>query len=166
MIAVAGGDDALYASLGSSDWHVPANVFNFVDDMPSLMRAADFVIAKAGGLIVTETLASGLPLLFIDMIPGQETGNADFAVRGGAAEIAHDPADALEIVYHWLADGGRLLAERSAGARALGRPRAAFEIVDRVWRLETGGQPRLDPAAKAVARLKELFGRFNESCED
>ena len=80
------------------------------------MRAADFVVAKAGGLIVTESLAAGLPLLFIDMIPGQETGNADYAVAGGAAEIAADPVAALEIVYHWLADGGSLLA-RAAAAR-------------------------------------------------
>ncbi len=166
VAAVAGGDDELYGSLSSRDWHLPAKVYNFVDNMPELMRASDFVVAKAGGLIVTESLAAGLPLLFVDMIPGQETGNADYAVKGGAGEIAADPAAALEIVYHWLAKGGGRLALRAAGAKALGRPRAAFDIVDRVWDLAACGPARRDLAAASIARIRELFGRFDESCEE
>jgi 1,2-diacylglycerol 3-beta-galactosyltransferase len=166
IAAVAGGDDELYASLASRDWHLPAKVYNFVDDMPELMGAADFVVAKAGGLIVTESLAAGLPLLLVDMIPGQETGNADYAVRGGAAEVAADPAAALEIVYHWLAEGGGRLALRAAGAKALGKPRAAYDIADRAWELAGRGSAKLAPAAAAAARLRELFGRFDESLED
>jgi 1,2-diacylglycerol 3-beta-galactosyltransferase len=165
IAAVAGGDDELYASLASREWHLPAKVYNFVDDMPELMRASDFVVAKAGGLIVTESLAAGLPLLFVDMIPGQETGNADYAVRGGAAEIAADPAAALEVVYHWLAEGGAKLGLRAAGAKALGKPRAAFDIVERAWALAARGSSKLDPAAAVVAKLRELFGRFGESWE-
>jgi UDP-N-acetylglucosamine:LPS N-acetylglucosamine transferase len=165
IAAVAGGDDELFARLRDREWHLPARLYNFVDDLPAMMRASDFVVAKAGGLIVTESLAAGLPLLFVDMIPGQETGNADYAVAGGAAEIAADPAAALEIVYHWLADGGRLLAERAASAKALGRPRAAFDIVDRAWALASRGIDRRDLAA-AAAKIKELFGLFNETLED
>jgi 1,2-diacylglycerol 3-beta-galactosyltransferase len=165
IAAIAGGDDALYADLNAREWHLPAKVYNFVDDMPTLMRASDFVVAKAGGLIVTESLAAGLPLLFIDMIPGQETGNADYAVAGGAAEIAADPAAALVIVYHWLAEGGRLLAARAAGAKALGRPRAAFDIIDRAWDLASRGPDRRDLAV-AIAKVKEIFGLFNETYED
>lgn len=130
-----------------------------------MMRAADFVVAKAGGLIVTESLAAGLPLLFIDMIPGQETGNADYAVAGGAAEIAADPVAALEIVYHWLADDGSLLAKKAAAAKALGRPRAAFDIIERVWALASRGAVRRDLAV-AVAKVKELFGLFRETYEE
>jgi 1,2-diacylglycerol 3-beta-galactosyltransferase len=167
LAIVAGGDDALFERLGSRDWHLPAKLFNFVDDMPVLMRASDFVVAKAGGLIVTESLASGLPLLFVDMIPGQETGNADYVVSGGAGAISRDPASALETVYHWLADGGRVLGERAAAAKALGRPRAAFDIVDRAWALAESGPARREmPIAAAISRLKELFGRFGESIDE
>jgi 1,2-diacylglycerol 3-beta-galactosyltransferase len=170
LAVVAGGDDALYESLGSREWHLPVKLYNFVENMPDLMRASDFVVAKAGGLIVTESLAAGLPLLFVDMIPGQETGNADYVVSGGAGEIAADPVAALEIAYHWLADGGRVLAERAARAAALGRPRAAFDIVDRVCEMADRGCARRDlagaAAAAAIARLRELFGRFDESCEE
>jgi 1,2-diacylglycerol 3-beta-galactosyltransferase len=167
VAAVAGGDDALYDSLRSRDWHLPATIYNFVDNMPDLMRASDFVVAKAGGLIVAEALAAGLPLLFVDMIPGQETGNADYAVEGGAGEIAADPEAALEIVYHWLAEGGKRLEELAAGAKALGRPRAASEIIDRAWELATRGSSRREPIGAApAAKLRELFGRFDESFEE
>ncbi|MGA2548255.1 MAG: hypothetical protein ABSF43_17045 [Rectinemataceae bacterium] len=167
IAAVAGGDDGLFARMRDREWHLPARLYNFVDDLPAMMRASDFVMAKAGGLIVTESLAAGLPLLFVDMLPGQETGNADYAVAGGAAEIAADPSAALEIVYHWLADGGRLLAERAASARALGRPRAAFEIIDRAWELAASGSARREPVgAASAAKLRELFGRFNESFDE
>lgn len=166
VAAVAGGDESLLEALLTRQWHLPAKVYGFVDDMPSLLQAADFVMAKAGGLIVTESLAAGLPIVFVDMIPGQETGNADYVVYSGAGEVARDPAAALEIAYHWLADGGERLVERAASAKALGRPRAAYDIIERVWERASCAPDRPDMAVASVARLRELFGRFNESCEE
>jgi 1,2-diacylglycerol 3-beta-galactosyltransferase len=71
VVVVAGGDDAVYAELQQTDWHIPVVVYNLVDNMPTLMHAADFIVCKAGGLIVTEALACGLPLMLIDVIEGQ-----------------------------------------------------------------------------------------------
>jgi len=68
------------------------------------MHAVDFVVCKAGGLIVTEALACGLPLMLIDVIEGQETGNAEFVVDNGAGDIARMPLDMLETLYHWLSN--------------------------------------------------------------
>jgi UDP-N-acetylglucosamine:LPS N-acetylglucosamine transferase len=110
-------------------------VYDFVDDMPTLMHASDFILCKAGGLIVSEALACGLPLLVIDVIPGQETGNAEYVIEHGAGERAKSGLAALEIVHHWLDEGGALLAERARNARRLGRPRAAFEIAEHVWKI-------------------------------
>jgi len=98
-----------------------------------MMRAADAILCKAGGLIITEALACGLPLLLADVIPGQETGNADYVIEGGAGELARQPLDALESLHHWLARGGELLARRAACARRLGRPRAAYDVADLTW---------------------------------
>jgi UDP-N-acetylglucosamine:LPS N-acetylglucosamine transferase len=80
MIVVAGGDDDQYMRYQQSEWHVPTRIYNFVDNMPQFMHAADGIICKAGGLIVTESLACGLPLLLVDVLPGQEEGNADLVV--------------------------------------------------------------------------------------
>jgi 1,2-diacylglycerol 3-beta-galactosyltransferase len=167
LAVVAGGDDALYASMRSREWHLPAAIYNFVDNMPELMRASDFVVAKPGGLIVTESMAAGLPMLFVDMIPGQETGNAEYVVSGGAGAVAEGGLEVLEQSYHLLADGGSLLKERAAAAKALGRPRAAFDIVDRAWAFAQRGPGACpDIAAAAIAKLKDLFSRFDESPED
>ena len=133
LALVAGGDDELHRRWERTEWHLPVHVYNFVDNMPAMMRAADAILCKAGGLIITEALACGLPLLLADVIPGQETGNADYVIEGGAGELARQPLDALESLHHWLARGGELLARRAACARRLGRPRAAYDVADLAW---------------------------------
>jgi 1,2-diacylglycerol 3-beta-galactosyltransferase len=138
LAVVAGGDDALYAGLQRVEWHVPAHIYDWVADMPTLMHAADCVMSKAGGLIISETLACGLPLLLIDVLPAQEKGNVDIVVQSGAGELALTPGDALEALYHWLADGGALLAQRAANARAVGRPRAALDVAEFVMAQQRG----------------------------
>lgn len=134
-IVVAGGDDAVYAELQKMDWHLPVVLYNLVDNMPTLMHAADFIVCKAGGLIVTEALACGLPLMLIDVIEGQETGNAEFVRENGAGEVARMPLDMLETLYHWLSDGGKRLQTCSRNARRVGRPQAADEIAELAWSL-------------------------------
>jgi 1,2-diacylglycerol 3-beta-galactosyltransferase len=99
------------------------------------MHAADFIVCKAGGLIVTEALACGLPLLLIDVIEGQETGNAEFVVDNGAGDIARMLLDMLETLYHWLSNEAQLLQTRAHNARQVGRPQAAAEIAELAWTL-------------------------------
>jgi UDP-N-acetylglucosamine:LPS N-acetylglucosamine transferase len=141
LAVVAGGDDDLYAELRHVVWHLPTHLYNWVAEMPTLMQAADCVLSKAGGLIIAETLACGLPLLLVDVLPAQEKGNVDIVVQSGAGELALTPTDALETLYHWLADDGALLRQRAANARAVGRPRAAFEIAERVMSQWQGSLP-------------------------
>jgi 1,2-diacylglycerol 3-beta-galactosyltransferase len=157
LALVAGGDDALYHQFQETDWHTVAHIYNFVDNMPTLMRASDFVLCKAGGLIVSEALASGLPLVLIDVLPGQETGNAEYVIEHGAGEKADDALTALEIVHHWLDDGGALLFERGQDARRLGRPRAAFEVAKHVWKIVTeAGEERRDTSSRRPALIDLL----------
>ncbi len=130
LIAVAGKDPELYASLQQMEWHIPVKLLEFTDDMPALMQAADAIICKAGGLIVTESLACGLPMMLVDVIPGQETGNAEYVVQNGAGTLVDEPLEMLETIADWLRDGGRLLREKAENARRLGRPQAAFETAE------------------------------------
>src|SRR5579859_7871699 len=124
LAVVAGGDDDLHRQLLDTEWHQPTHIYGYVDNMPVLMRAADCVVCKAGGLVLSEALACGLPILLVDAIQGQETGNADYILQNGAGEFAHDPVEALEIVSHWLNPETRHLAEYAERARSLGRPHA------------------------------------------
>ncbi|MBI5563970.1 MAG: glycosyltransferase [Chloroflexi bacterium] len=162
LVMAAGGDEEQYNELLKTEWHVPAHIYNFVKNMPTLMRAADAIICKAGGLIVTESLAAGLPLLLTDVIPGQETGNANYVVNGGAGELIEEPLQALESMAHWLSNDQALLKDRSANAVKLGRPRAAYDIVEQAWALAQRGPVKKESSQiVGLPNLIELFERFN-----
>jgi 1,2-diacylglycerol 3-beta-galactosyltransferase len=133
LAVVAGKDEKLYHELQEIDWHLPVRLYEYISNVPTLMKASDIVVCKAGGLVVTEALACGRPLLLIDAIPGQETGNADYVVQNGAGNLARSAMGVLETTSHWLMDGGRLLQERSEKARLLGRPNAAYEVANALW---------------------------------
>ena len=166
IAAVAGGDDDLYEHLQSVEWHTPAHVYNFVKNMPDLMRASDAVICKAGGLIVTESLARGLPLLLVDVIPGQEEGNALFVVDGGAGRQIESPVDALETLFDWLDNGGAQLAETARNAQQLGRPAAAYTVAEYAWmsaQRVTPDQP--ERYSKERPRISDLLKLFDLSWE-
>ena len=166
LALVAGGDDELYHQFQSTEWHVPTHVYNFVEDMPTLMHAADCIICKAGGLIVTESLACGLPILLTDVIEGQETSNARYVVEGGAGELAQSAIDGLEIMCHWLASGGKLLAQRAQNAQHLGRPRAAYDVAELAWAAAVRGpQIRAERHLLELPKLTDLLKRHGVAWE-
>ena len=140
LIVVAGGDDKTYDALQATEWHLPVRLYNFTDDMPTLMRAADAIVCKAGGLMVNEALAAGLPMLLIDVIEGQETGNAEFVVEHGAGEVVKEPLEFLEAAWHWLSGDQALLRERAENARMAGKPHAAYDAAELAWGLAISGR--------------------------
>ncbi len=133
LAVVAGGDDKLYQRLVETEWHLETHPYNFVTDMAPLLRAADCVLGKAGGLTVAEALACGLPLILVGIIPGQETGNADYVVSGNAGDLAQDPIEVLEVMCHWFEKGNDLYDKRVQNAHRLGYPQAACDVAELVW---------------------------------
>lgn len=145
LVVVAGKDNELYQKLQQIEWHLPTQIYNYVSDMPMLMHAADMLITKAGGLISTEALAAGLPMILIDLIPGQETGNAEYIVRNGAGDLATTPVELLEVLYHWLANDQQLLHERAICAAQIGKPLAAHEVATLAWQHAQTGPVKRNP---------------------
>lgn len=62
-----------------------AHVYGYTNQVPELMAISDLVVTKPGGLTITESLASGLPIVAINPIPGQEEENAEFLENAGVA---------------------------------------------------------------------------------
>ena len=58
-------------------------VLGFTDKIPELMSISDLVATKPGGMTTTESLASSLPMIIINPIPGQEEENAEFLEEHG-----------------------------------------------------------------------------------
>ncbi|MCL5995001.1 MAG: hypothetical protein M1546_02960 [Chloroflexi bacterium] len=167
LAVVAGGDDELHRQFQQTEWHHPTHVYNYVENMPDLLGASDCVVSKAGGLITTETLACGLPLMLIGVIPGQETGNASYVIDGGAGALAPEPVVALEVLFHWLDHGGAMLRTLAQNAQRLGRPRAAYEVAELAWQSAVQGvnAKRQERMLSAVPRLTELLRRNGISWE-
>ena len=68
----------------------PSNlkVFDYINNVPEIMSISDLVVTKPGGLTVSESLASGLPILVINPIPGQEEENAEFLEKNRCSNLA------------------------------------------------------------------------------
>ncbi len=58
-------------------------VLDYTNLVPELMAVSDIVISKPGGLTTSESLASNLPMIIINPIPGQEEENAEFLEKNG-----------------------------------------------------------------------------------
>jgi 1,2-diacylglycerol 3-beta-galactosyltransferase len=134
-VLISGGYETLYQTLQEMKWRHPAQVFNFVEEMPKFLCAADLILCKAGGLIVTESLAAGLPLLLIHALPGQETGNVDYVVSHQAGAFCPATDQLYQTFSNWLAGDKARLAAIATNADKLGKPNAAEEIVKQAWAL-------------------------------
>lgn len=83
-------------------------VLSYTNKVPELMSVSDLVITKPGGLTTTESLASGLPLIVIDPLPGQEEENAEFVENNGAGIWIKDSNEIEHILTSILGDSYKL----------------------------------------------------------
>lgn len=135
LLIVCGQDEAARVRLiqRAQASAMPMHVFGFIDYMAQLMGVSDLVVAKAGGLTISEALGRGLPLVLYHVIPGQERMNARFVCAQGAGLMAQRPQDVADLVRQLLGDPKRLAAMRAAAER-ISAPDAAIQIVSRVIR--------------------------------
>jgi processive 1,2-diacylglycerol beta-glucosyltransferase len=103
----------------------------FVDNVAELMRSADLLITKAGGLTLAEAFCSAVPVVVYDVLPGQEAGNVAFALSQNAIVHSRRPEDLVRLVQALRGDAARRASLAECG-RALARPDAARQIVQRV----------------------------------
>ena len=130
IVMAAGGDDELYNKMVQNEWHVPVKIYNYCNEVSKIMAASDMIITKAGGLITSESLAAGLPMLLTEILPGQEEGNAQLVEESGAGKVVRTQYDTLETFSHMMMNDGALLKQMQANAALIGRPNAANDIRD------------------------------------
>jgi processive 1,2-diacylglycerol beta-glucosyltransferase len=102
-------------------------IFGFTDRMPEFFSQADLAVSKPGGLTVSEACASGVPLVIIRPVPGQESANSDFLLENGAAvKIGKIPllTSKLEALLNQPAQ----IENLRRNALRLGTPRAALDM--------------------------------------
>lgn len=132
IAAVTGNNSRLKRRLDTLAKKTPlVNVYGFRSDMHRMMRAADVLVGKAGGLTVSEALAVGLPLIMYNPIPGQEIYNVDFLVNYGAGMLSRDEDDVSEKV-RFLSTHPARLKQMAENAGTLGKPGAVQSVCERV----------------------------------
>jgi len=135
VVAVCGRNVTLRADLADAVKKlakrsvVSFTLLGFTTDMDELMTAADLYVGKPGGLTTSEALSKGLPMVVINPIPGQEERNSDHLLEQGAA-IRCNNLPALAYKVDRLIDTPGKLAQMGENARAMGKPAAAFTLVD------------------------------------
>lgn len=130
-IVVAGRDAALHARLARLTAGSTVRTLGYVDDVPTLMAAADLLVTKAGGMTLAEAMAAGLPLLLYGSLPGQERCNERFASRAGIALVARRRSELPRALERALGDAA-LMEHLRAGVHRAARPDAARRVVDLV----------------------------------
>ncbi len=103
-------------------------VYPFVDFVPVIMMASDIFITKAGGVSVAESLAVGLPMVFIRSMPGQEEGNAHIVEKYRAGINLGKPEVAVERIREIL-ENPEILKSMQKNALKIGKPASSLDIV-------------------------------------
>ena len=104
-------------------------VFEYTKQVPEFMSISDLVVTKPGGLTTSESLASNLPMVIINPIPGQEEENAEFLEENGIAiwiKKNDDPYKKLENLF----SDEKKLADMKENTKKLARKYSTQNICD------------------------------------
>lgn len=111
-------------------------VLPWSDNMVNLLRAADVVVGKPGGLTVSESLASGRPFIATCCLGGQEQHNVDYLQTHQVGKLIK-PEALPSLLNEWFGDRGGIAAKQRR-AELLGKPYAARYLVAEIDRLLHG----------------------------
>ena len=108
----------------------------YLENMPEVLRGADFIVSRAGALALAEIAVCGVPSLLIPYPHAAENhqeANGKAFVRAGAAQLIVDREltgpKMVEAVEKSISDSKKWLAMQ-ASALTLGKPDATQMIAD------------------------------------
>ena len=134
LTVVCGRNKRAYTHLRATLGGRPhTRIYGYVDEMPRLMAEASVVITKAGSVTIAEAAAAGRPLILMEVLPGQEAGNAALVARHGAGIVARREGSVARVLGELAAHPARLAA-LAEGCRRLGYPDAAHVVARDVLR--------------------------------
>ena len=91
----------------------PTKLLYFVDNIQEYMYIADLIVTKPGGLTVSESIASVLPMAIFSAFPGQEADNADYLEHNNMA-IRLPKKNPAKVIHELLNNPEKLEAMKNA----------------------------------------------------
>ena len=108
----------------------------FTKEMDEYMSAADLIVGKPGGLTTSEAMAKGLIFVVVNPIPGQEERNSDHLLEKGCA-IRCNNLPVLAYKIDELVKDKLRFETMQENVLKFARPRAAFEITEKLLKLQS-----------------------------
>ena len=102
-------------------------LLSYTNKVPELMSISDLVVTKPGGLTTSESLASHLPMIIINPIPGQEKENAEFLENHGIAVWIKNSNESKKI-FELLLSNKEKLEDMKKNTSILAKPFSTAEI--------------------------------------
>ncbi|HVS82397.1 MAG TPA: glycosyltransferase [Pyrinomonadaceae bacterium] len=137
-IFLAGKNEALKteAETVAAQARFPVKVIGYSDEVEQLMRAANVMISKLGGLSTFEALNCRVPIIAdvtTQPMP-QEAGTVNLIVKGGAAVLLQRASDIVPVVRRMIDDSRHYAALRAATI-TIAIPNATRRIVEEITSL-------------------------------
>ena len=137
-IFLAGRNEVLKseAEAIAADAKFPIKVIGYSDEVEQLLRAANVMISKLGGLSTFEALACRVPII-ADATTApmpQEAGTVNLIVKGGAAVLLQHASDIVPVVHRMIEDSKHYATLRAATI-TLAIPNATRRIVEEITSL-------------------------------
>ncbi len=129
ILAVCGNNKKLYNNLVKKAYPENVKLFGFIDNVDALMDAADCIVTKPGGLTTTEAMAKGLPMIFVNPLPGQEDRNQEFFLNSGLALAVTKTFTIDEALFLLFNQPGRLELIKSE-MKKISKPTSSETLAD------------------------------------
>ena len=111
----------------------PIKVIGYSDQVEELMRAANVMVSKLGGLTTFEALACRLPIIADATTPPmpQEAGAAQLISKRGAGILLQKTSDIVPVIRRMMTDTAHYAALRTAAA-GLAIPDSTKRIIEEI----------------------------------
>lgn len=109
-------------------------IYDFTDNVSTLMSSCDILISKPGGLTITESINKHLPIIINSAIPGHEERNADYLLNNGIAARIKSTDSIVSIIKQLTISKTRLKYMRES-AKEKSKPEATKNICNLILKL-------------------------------
>ncbi|MBI4994715.1 hypothetical protein HZC21_03665 [Candidatus Peregrinibacteria bacterium] len=125
LVIIACVDEKLKKYLEKIAWPWPTCIKGWTNEMHNFIHGADIILTKAGGATIMECIASGKPMIIIDMIPGQEIGNATMVQKYNLGAILDENEGNFDAAVQYIFTNEKLIKKNLSAQQ---KPHAAEDI--------------------------------------